>query len=162
MTGDRSPANAGIVQPKKRPIATTAAVVALLSLTGCVSSDSTVESRFAILAEEATAEDQLPAEPYDDAYDSVEVASARYGGEADGVRYWIAVGTLTGTVCVVVVPEAGAETMVGCGGDAATGRGREQVSMGVTGGPEVHLLADGAPQVDISGWQQVSDNLWVG
>jgi hypothetical protein len=120
-----------------------------------------VQSRYAILTEEATAEDQLPAEPSDETYDSMDVESARYGGEAAGVQLWIAVGTQNNNVCVVVLPESPSGTVIGCGGDATIGRGGAQFSMGVTGGPGVHLLADGEPQVDTTGWQQVSKNLRV-
>ncbi|MFD3444377.1 hypothetical protein ACFDTO_07245 [Microbacteriaceae bacterium 4G12] len=138
-----------------------AAVAVLVSLNGCVSSESTVQSRFAILSEEATAEDRLPVEPNDGAYDAVDGESARYGGEAAGVRLWIAVGTGTSSVCVVVVPENPALTVVGCGGDVMVGRGEEQLKVMPNAGPVVHLLVDGDPQVDTTAWEQVSENLWV-
>jgi hypothetical protein len=138
-----------------------AGIVVLVSLSGCVSLQPTVQSRYAILAEEAKAEDQLPAEPYDGAYDSVDADSARYGGEAAGVQLWIAAGSQGNNVCVVVLPKSPSGTVVGCGGDATTGRGEMQLSVGATGGPEVHLLTDDEPQVNTTGWQQVSENLWV-
>jgi hypothetical protein len=138
-----------------------AGVVVLVSLGGCVSLQPPVQSRYAILAQEATAEDRLPAEPYDGAYELIDVESARYGGEAAGVQLWIAVGARNTNVCVVVLPENPSGTVATCGGDAPIGHGEAQLSMGVTGGPEVHLLTDGEPQVDTTGWQQVSENLWV-
>ena len=135
--------------------------VVALSLSGCVSLESTVQSRFAILGEDYTADDQLPAVPYDGAYDDVDVTSARYGGETAGVRLWIAAGKGVSDVCVVVVPESPASTIVGCGGDVTAGRGEEQREVGASGGPFVHVLVDGEPQVDTSEWEQVSENLWV-
>jgi hypothetical protein len=136
-------------------------LVTLVSLSGCVSLESTVESRYAVLAEEATAEDELPIQPYDEAYESVIIESARYGGEAAGVKLWIAVGAENSSVCVIVVPESPSGTIVGCGGDATTGPGEVQLTAGATGGPEVHVLTDGEPQVDTTAWEQVSENIWV-
>jgi len=146
---------------KKSGVAVIVAAVALLGLTACVSQESTLLSRFAMLREDATAGDRLPDEPYDGAYDMVDPDSARYGGEADGARLWIAVAKQPEGVCVVVVPDASSRAVLGCGGGVMTGEGEEVLKLSAPSSREVHLLTDGEPRVDTSAWEQVSENLWV-
>ncbi len=133
----------------------------LVALTGCVSQESTVQSRFAILHEDAKARDQLPVEPYGGAYDALDTESARYAGQARGVRLWIAVAEETGNACVVAVPEETERSVVGCSGNVMAGRGEELLKLRLEPSPEVLLLTDGEPQVDPVAWEKVSANIWV-
>jgi len=97
---------------KKTRIAAAASPLAmLLLLTGCFPSGTV----YSVLNREAEEGDRLPASV--DGLDvNLDADSARFAGEHDGTRVWLALQPEERAVCVVVLPpDEGA--FVGCGGD---------------------------------------------
>jgi hypothetical protein len=110
------------------------AVAMLGVVAGCASG-----SGYSDLDREATASDVLPTDLPAYATEDLAEESVRFAGEDDGVEYYLARGSETGGVCVVVYRSA-AEWVTGCGGAG---------TVGVSGiGVNVVAAPDGSPELD--------------
>ena len=91
--------------------------VALVAVTSC----SSTAGNYADLSAEPSAEDDLPAELYeDDALSEVSLESVRAVGSHEGVELWLAEAATPGQVCLVAFAEDAAY-QVTCGTTFTTG-----------------------------------------
>jgi hypothetical protein len=115
-------------------------------LAGCSSSGAT----YSALDRDAESADELPGVVLEGGGD-IDVDTARFVGEHDGVSLWLALAERPDTVCLVVYPNDQ---------DWVTGCGAEGGPIGV-GGPagDYVLIPDGAPAPEDS--SQLTDNVYV-
>jgi len=119
-------------------------LVALLA--GCSSSGAT----YSVLDRQAGPDDELPSVVVEGS-DEITFDTARYVGEHDDTRLWLARAERPDTVCLIVYPND-REWVVGCGAEGG--------AIGV-GGPSGDFVVtpDGAPVPDDS--LKVADNVFV-
>lgn len=102
-----------------------------------------------------TAQDELPMHTPEDAFQNVKPETSRYIGTRDNVAYWIAQGTESGSICVVVSAVDRTDWFSGCGGIAPWGY---WVKTGAPGLAEAQLGPAGAAP---DGWIELDENLSV-